>query len=101
MGYWNGGASPSAKKSRIVAGLLAGSAAVLTHGTALAQDAEVADESAEEGNQIIVTGIRSSLASALNEKRDADSLIEVIQAEDIGKLPDQNLAEVLENVTGV
>ncbi len=101
MGYWNGGASLSAKKSRIVAGLLAGSAVVLTHGTALAQDAEVADESAEEGNQIIVTGIRSSLASALNEKRDADSLIEVIQAEDIGKLPDQNLAEVLENVTGV
>ena len=54
-----------------------------------------------DGDVIFVTGIRSSLQSALNEKRDADSLIEVIQAEDIGKLPDQNLAEVLENVTGV
>ncbi len=84
MGYWNGGECPSARKSRIVAGLLAGSAIALSPGTVFAQDAEAADDSVGEGNQIIVTGIRSSLASALNEKRDADSLIEVIQAEDIG-----------------
>ena len=57
-----------------------------------------ADEVIEE---VVVTGIRGSLQSALNQKRNADNLIEVIQAEDIGKLPDQNLAEVLENITGV
>ena len=51
--------------------------------------------------EVVVTGIRASLASALNEKRYADNLVEVIQAEDIGKLPDQNLAEVLENVPGI
>jgi len=51
--------------------------------------------------EVVVTGIRASLESALEEKRSADNLIEVIQAEDIGKLPDQNLAEVLENVTGI
>ena len=51
--------------------------------------------------EIVVTGIRSSLQSALNEKRNSANLKEVIIAEDIGKLPDQNLAEVLENVTGV
>ena len=50
---------------------------------------------------IEVTGIRSSLTSALLEKRDANNLVEVIKAIDIGKLPDQNLAEVLENVTGI
>ncbi len=50
---------------------------------------------------IVVTGIRSSLKSALDEKRTSDNIVEVIQAEDIGKLPDQNLAEVLENITGV
>lgn len=50
---------------------------------------------------VVVGGIRGSLASALEEKREASNLVEVIQAEDIGKLPDQNLAEVLENVTGV
>ena len=51
--------------------------------------------------EIVVTGIRSSLESALQEKRFSDNLVEVIQAEDIGKLPDQNLAEVLENITGI
>ncbi len=51
--------------------------------------------------ELVVTGIRASLQSALVEKRSANSLIEVIKSEDIGKLPDQNLAEVLENVTGV
>ena len=50
---------------------------------------------------IEVKGIRGSLSSALAEKRETDNLVELIQAEDIGKLPDQNLAEVLENVTGI
>lgn len=82
--------------------LLAGSALAFMPAGVLAQEAE-GDEAAAEGDSdvIIVTGIRSSLASALNEKRNADSLIEVIQSEDLGKLPDQNLAEVLENVTGI
>ncbi|MFW2422303.1 MAG: TonB-dependent receptor [Porticoccaceae bacterium] len=61
--------------------------------------AQEAPESAVE--EVVVTGIRASLASALNEKRYADNLVEVIQSEDIGKLPDQNLAEVLENVPGI
>ncbi len=51
--------------------------------------------------EIVVTGIRTALSSALEEKRNSDNLVEIIQAEDIGKLPDQNLAEVLENVTGI
>lgn len=64
-----------------------------------AQDAQVTSE--EPQDEIVVSGIRASLATALNEKRNSESLVEVIQAEDIGKLPDQNLAEVLENITGV
>lgn len=62
-------------------------------------EAQSTDETGDEA--IVVTGIRSSLATALGEKRTSDNIVEVIQAEDIGKLPDQNLAEVLENVTGV
>lgn len=54
-----------------------------------------------ETDVVITTGIRQSLENALIEKRQSDNLIEVIQAEDIGKLPDQNLAEVLENITGI
>ena len=52
-------------------------------------------------DEIVVTGIRGSLAAAVDQKRDSDQLVEVIIAEDIGKLPDQNLAEVLENITGI
>lgn len=54
-----------------------------------------------EIEEIVVTGIRGSLASSIESKRNSDNLIEAIYAEDIGKLPDQNLAEVLENITGV
>ena len=67
-------------------------------------DADPAPQQGSDGvdrDEIIVTGIRQALDSALRQERTADSLIEVIQAEDIGKLPDQNLAEVLENITGV
>ena len=84
--------------------LLASTALALPTGSALAQDvpeqAQATPDNADSSD-IVVTGIRSSLASALKEKRSSDNLIEVIKAEDIGKLPDQNLAEVLENVTGV
>ena len=41
------------------------------------------------------------MRSSVETKRNSDNLIEAVYAEDIGKLPDQNLAEVLENVTGV
>ena len=62
-------------------------------GTASAQDAP--------SDEIIVTGIRQALETAIAEKRASNNLQEIIQAEDIGKLPDQNLAEVLENITGI
>ncbi|MDT0596453.1 TonB-dependent receptor [Glaciecola petra] len=60
------------------------------------------EEAAAEDTEVIeVSGIRASLVSALAEKRNAPNLIEVINADDVGKLPDQNLAEVLENITGI
>ena len=104
MGYLKASCGSQLRRSRIAAGLLTGSALALIPSAAWAQDGAQGDGASDSGqpdNQIVVTGIRSSLASALNEKRNAESLIEVIQAEDIGKLPDQNLAEVLENITGV
>ncbi|MFC4293203.1 TonB-dependent receptor [Sphingorhabdus arenilitoris] len=87
---------------RMLAALLAGTA--LTMGAATPSFAQnVDDTAAEESNDnvIVVSGIRASLESALGEKRASNNIVEVIQAEDIGKLPDQNLAEVLENVTGI
>ena len=62
------------------------------------QGEKVVDESIDE---VIVTGIRASLESALEAKRALSNLTEVINADDIGKLPDENIAEVLENIPGV
>lgn len=96
-------------RSRIsaTAALLAGTAWVAIAGPAVAQEASTEPQETVAGGNpdtdadIVVTGIRASLQSALGEKRRSDNLVEVIQAQDIGKLPDQNLAEVLENVSGV
>ncbi|PAX09068.1 TonB-dependent receptor [Sphingomonas lenta] len=50
---------------------------------------------------IVVTGIRQSLASSVARKREASQILDVITAEDIGKLPDDNIAESMQRVTGV
>jgi iron complex outermembrane recepter protein len=50
---------------------------------------------------IIVQGIRESLKKSLDTKRDADSHVDVISAEDIGKMPDKNVADSLMRVPGV
>ena len=48
-----------------------------------------------------VTGIRASLARSLAVKRDASANVEVITAEDVGKMPDKNLADSLQRLAGV
>lgn len=79
--------------------LIAGTAFTMFTVTNAAVAQSESSEAALE--EIVVMGIRGSLQNALAEKRSSDNLKEVIIAEDIGKLPDQNLAEVLENVTGI
>ena len=51
--------------------------------------------------EVVVTGIRFSLQESLVAKRDANSVVEVVSAEDIGKLPDKNVADALQRVAGV
>ena len=87
------------KYLRATAALALSASVSATAPVALAQGAAAGQGDAIE--EIVVTGIRGSLAGALDQKRHSDNLVEVIIAEDIGKLPDQNLAEVLENVPGV
>lgn len=50
---------------------------------------------------VVVTGIRASLEKSLDVKRDASTNVEVITAEDIGKMPDKNLADSLQRLAGV
>jgi len=51
--------------------------------------------------EIVVTGIRLSLETSLETKKTADQIMDAISAEDIGKLPDKNIGEALQRVTGV
>ena len=50
---------------------------------------------------VVVTGIRASQEKSLNLKRKAETHVEVITAEDIGKMPDKNIADSLQRVPGV
>jgi TonB-dependent receptor len=50
---------------------------------------------------IQVTGIAGSIAESARQKRFDDRIVDAIVAEDIGKLPDNNIAEALQRITGV
>ena len=70
-------------------------------GAAYAQQAQPAAE--EEGNldEIVVTGFRGALQTAAAVKEKSSSIVEVISAEDIGKLPDVSIAESLARLPGL
>ncbi|MFY7867232.1 TonB-dependent receptor [Roseateles sp.] len=71
---------------------------------AQAQQAPAAAASKETTKQldtVVVTGIRASLQKALDAKRNADSIVDAITAEDIGKLPSTNVAEAITTIPGV
>ncbi len=51
--------------------------------------------------EIVVTGIRKSVELSIEAKRDAIGLTEVVTAEDIGKLPDKNVADSLARLPGI
>ena len=51
--------------------------------------------------EIVVTGIRQSVQVSLDAKRSAVDVVDVISAEDIGKLPDKNIADSLARVPGI
>ncbi|MBV8603785.1 MAG: TonB-dependent receptor [Pelomonas sp.] len=73
-------------------------------------------QSADEGNaptppaapakttkldEVVVTGIRASHEKSLLAKRASDTVMDVVSAEDIGKLPDKNVADAVQRVPGV
>ena len=71
----------------------------------LAQAAQAQSQAQPQADQkletVVVPGIRASLAKSLEAKRSAESRQEVITAEDIGKMPDKNVADSLQRVPGV
>jgi TonB-dependent receptor len=50
---------------------------------------------------VVITGIRRGIESAISVKKNADSIVEAISAEDIGKLPDSSIAESIARLPGL
>ncbi|MFQ3236043.1 MAG: TonB-dependent receptor [Paraglaciecola sp.] len=59
------------------------------------------EEAGDETEIIQVTGIRSSMVKSMDIKRSSSGIVDSINAEDIGKFPDTNLAESLQRITGI
>ena len=78
-------------------------------GTAYAQEPAADDQgnaqagaaSPETIGEVVVLGVRRSVEGALTIKRESQQVVDSIVAEDIGKLPDNNVAEALQRVTGI
>ena len=68
---------------------------------AVAPDSSSAAPAGMPAETVIVSGIRRSLESARNAKRNSTQIVDSIVADDIGKLPDRNVAESLSRVSGV
>ncbi|MFT4076371.1 MAG: TonB-dependent receptor [Asticcacaulis sp.] len=67
-----------------------------------AQEATTAASApADDNTVVIVKGVRASITKSLSNKRRATQVVESVVAEDIGKLPDNNVVEALQRVTGV
>lgn len=63
--------------------------------------AEPQAETEDNGDDIIVSGIRASLANAQNIKQNSDTVVDAITAEDIGALPDRSVTEALQRIPGI
>jgi iron complex outermembrane recepter protein len=52
-------------------------------------------------DEIVVTGIRKSMEASIDAKRASVEVIDVVTAEDIGKMPDKNVADSLSRIPGI
>ncbi|TQV89867.1 TonB-dependent receptor [Aliikangiella coralliicola] len=93
------------KKKTFLNSLASAFLAIFSSSSVVAEEAtetesDTSSES-ESAHVLVVTGIRGSVVKSLNTKRNAESIVDAITAEDIGKFPDQNVAESLQRITGV
>ncbi len=55
----------------------------------------------DQVQSVVVTGVRAALEQSLRQKRSADAVVDVVTAEDIGKMPDKNVADAIQRLPGV
>jgi iron complex outermembrane receptor protein len=95
---------------RTAISLAAAQAALLCSGMAMAQTApapapapaaSAADGKVQKVETVTVTGRRAAIQSAQKIKQDAEEVVDSIVADDIGKLPDRSVTEVLQRIVGI
>lgn len=69
--------------------------------SAFAQDAATPAPAGDDVTEVVVTGVRASIQKSLTIKRRSVQVVDSVVAEDIGKLPDNNVVEALQRVTGI
>ena len=75
---------------------------MLVAGQVMAQQSNIQDTTAAtQLDTVQVTGTRSSVTRAQQIKQNAEQIVDSIVAEDIGKLPDNNVAEALQRISGI
>jgi iron complex outermembrane receptor protein len=90
--------TPITRRARLLAGGAVGAIGLVAFaGAASAQSTQ----EPTEVDEVVVTGIRSSIESSIASKRTETSIVEVVTAEDIGKLPDVSIAESLARLPGL
>lgn len=95
------------ERTRIALAVTMALSSMVTNVHAQQADSTPKDQAAQSSaptpaaTEIVVTGIRASRQQSLNKKRDADSVMDVVTAEDIGKLPDKNVADAVQRIPGV
>lgn len=84
---------------------LASSLAIITSLAAsqrvMAQEEATAADEGESLEEVVVYGIRQNLSTAQDLKRDSDTFVDSITAEDIGSLPDRSVLEAIQRLPGV
>ena len=90
-----------ARRSALLSAAISSCLTMSVYAAPAAQPAAPASTSTEPLEEVIVTGFRASLADALQNKRESTQIIESVSAEDIGKFPDQNVAESLQRLPGI
>ena len=76
-------------------------AGLLTVSSAMAHEAAAPAAPADDATEVVVTGFRKSLASALKNKKNDTRVSDGISSEDLGKFPSENIAEAIQRIPGV
>lgn len=89
------------RRARLLAGAAIGVVGFMAFAGAAAAQDPADDPAATEIDEVVITGIRSAIESSIASKRNNSSIVEVVTAEDIGKLPGVSIAGSLARLPGL